>query len=60
MSVTKQGIRDLNSIGNKKRLNGRSDKGQDQCFHIWEELIGEDYLVFKKCRRCNFEDVLKF
>jgi len=56
---TKQGIRDLNSVGNvnKKDFNGRKDKGHNDCFHIFEEYIDDDYLKFKRCQKCNYEDV---
>lgn len=56
---TKQGVRDLNNIGgvNKKNLNGRKDKGQNDCFHVFEEYIDDDYLVFRRCQKCNYEDV---
>ena len=56
---TKQGVRDLNDIGNvdKKNKNGRKDKGQNDCFHVFEEYIDEDYTTFKRCQKCNYEDV---
>lgn len=58
MNKTRQGVRDLNGIGNigKEHLNGRRDKGQDRCFHIWEDRFDENYSPFKVCQRCGFED----
>lgn len=53
---TKQGIRDLNNIGNKKNLNGRRDKGAKDCFHIWMSCIDTDFVSFKKCERCGIEE----
>lgn len=57
--LTKQGVRDLNSVGvaDKKNLNGRKDKGQNDCFHVFEEFIDDDYLTFKRCAKCAYEDV---
>jgi len=54
--LNKQGVRDLNSIGGKSNLNGRNDKGQDSCFHIFEDCFDDDYMAFKKCQRCGFEE----
>ncbi len=57
--LTKQGVRDLSSIGNlnKQDLNGRKDKGQNNCFHVFEEYIDDNYLAFKLCQKCHYEDV---
>jgi len=57
--LTKQGIRDLNSLGNvnKKSLNGRKDKGQNECFHVFEDYLDDDYVAFKRCQKCNYEEV---
>lgn len=58
MNITKQGIRDLNNIGlNKKNLNGRTDRGQNTCFHIWEDCIDGDYVTFRRCQKCNYEPI---
>ena len=54
MSNTKQGIRDLNSIGSKKHLNGRADKGQDSCSHFFDDLHDkETRLIYRKCIKCG-------
>lgn len=54
--TTKQGIRDLNSIVvNKKDLNGRKDKEQNNCAHIFDNCIDDGYKPFKRCQRCKFE-----
>lgn len=55
--LTKQGVLDLNSIGNKKNLNGRRDKGQNDCFHIFEDYIDDDYITFRRCQKCHYEEV---
>jgi hypothetical protein len=56
---TKQGLPDLNDLGNtdKKNKNGRKDKHQSDCFHVFEDFIDEDYLTFKRCAKCGYEDV---
>lgn len=59
MSLTKQGVRDLSNIGDfsKKNLNGRKDKGQNDCFHIFEDYIDDDYITFKRCQKCGYEEI---
>ena len=59
-NVTKQGVRDLGAIGSgsKKHLNGRKDKGSNQCLHVFENCVDENYLPFLRCKRCNFEPIL--
>jgi hypothetical protein len=56
---TKQGIRDLNNFGptDKKNGNGRRDRGQQDCFHVFEEMVDDDYMIFKRCAKCSYEDV---
>lgn len=57
--LTKQGVRDLNDVGgsDKKSKNGRRDRGQQDCFHVFEEMIDDDYMTFKRCAKCGYEDV---
>lgn len=58
--LTKQGVRDLNDLGgggSKSHLNGRKDRGQDSCFHVFEECFDEEYSAFRKCQRCGYEEV---
>ena len=57
MSLTKQGIRDLDRIGNKSHLNGRHDRKQADCFHVWELFLDEDNVPFKQCQRCGYEEI---
>ncbi len=56
--LTKQGIPNLDSLGggSKKNLNGRRDKDQQNCFHVWEDCFDDNYAPFRKCQRCGFED----
>ena len=55
--ITKQGVRDLNSLGNKKNLNGRKDRGQNDCFHVFEDYIDDDYIAFRRCQKCHYEEI---
>ena len=57
--LTKQGVPDLNSFGgtNKKHLNGRKDRGQNDCFHLFESYLDDDYISFKRCQKCNYEEI---
>lgn len=54
---TKQGVRDLSDFGDKSSLNGRKDKGQNECFHIFESYIDVDYVPFRRCQKCHYEEV---
>ena len=56
--LTLQGLRDLNSFGSvdKKSMNHRRDKKQDNCFHIFTLCLDENYTSFRRCERCAFED----
>lgn len=56
--LTKQGVRDLNSLGgaSKKHLNGRKDREQNSCFHIFEDCVDENFVPFRKCFRCGYEN----
>jgi hypothetical protein len=58
MSMTKQGVRDLNSIGpvNKSAQNHRRDKQQENCFHIFTLCMDESYTSFRRCERCDYEE----
>lgn len=57
--LTKQGVRDLSNIGDadKKNLNGRRDRGQNNCFHVFEDYLDDDYISFKRCQKCNYEEI---
>lgn len=57
--LTRQGIPDLNDLGNidKGAKNGRKDKHWQNCFHVFEDLIDDNYLNYKRCAKCGYEDV---
>lgn len=54
--LTKQKIRDLNYIAGRKHLNGRRDKGSNECFHIFQDYTDDNYRPFKRCQRCQYEE----
>lgn len=59
MEKTKQGVLNLNSLGggsSKKHLNGRRDKQQMDCAHLFEDYVDDNYTPFRKCVRCSFEE----
>lgn len=57
--LTKQGVRDLNNLGNvdKSEKNGRKDKKWANCFHVFIDYIDDEYMKFRVCEKCGFEDV---